>query len=243
MSEQFAWGFAVNILAALAAYAARTVSVPGAAIGVAFGTLLYGAFSFRGWLQLLVFFALGSIATRFRYGEKTARGLGEARGGARGARKAAAKCAIPAALAAGMLYRPGDAWQLAVAGAFAAALADTMGSEFGPLYARRARHPFTARALAPGTPGAISLAGTLAGLAGAGACAAAAVASGFVQPAGLWLLPCAALAASYLESVAGVMSPSRSPWRSEVRNLATSALGALLALVLARLFDLQAVRA
>jgi uncharacterized protein (TIGR00297 family) len=88
----------------------------------------------------------------------------------------AGNCLVPAALLLVGAPRAG------FAAAFAAALADTLGTEIGTLFGRRPFSPLTLRRLEPGTPGAVSLPGTLASAAGAAAIALAAVGLGVVPP-------------------------------------------------------------
>jgi uncharacterized protein (TIGR00297 family) len=85
-----------------------------------------------------------------------------------------ANCLVPAALLLLGLRA------VAFVGAFAAALADTLGTEIGTLFGRRPVSPLTFRAVAPGTPGAVSLPGTAASAAGAAAIAFAGAGLGLI---------------------------------------------------------------
>jgi uncharacterized protein (TIGR00297 family) len=89
---------------------------------------------------------------------------------------------------------------IAYVAAFGAALADTLGTEFGTLYGRRAFSPLGFRALPPGTPGAISWPGTAASLAGASVVAAA----GW----GLGLIPGTLVLAAALGGFVGALAES-----------------------------------
>jgi uncharacterized protein (TIGR00297 family) len=89
---------------------------------------------------------------------------------------------------------------VALAAAFAAALADTLGTEVGALYGRRAFSPLTLGARPAGSPGAVSLPGTLAGLAGAAAVGAAAAALHLVPASRIWIVAAAGLLGSLAES-------------------------------------------
>ena len=81
--------------------------------------------------------------------------------GRRGAANVVANCIVPIAFL--VLGSPAAAF----AGALSAALADTLGTEVGTLFGRNPRSPLTLEPLAPGTPGAVSRAGTAAAFAGA----------------------------------------------------------------------------
>src|SRR6185295_10310901 len=124
---------------------------------------------------MVAFFILGSAATRLGYRTKAARGIAQERGGARGWRHALANGGVPALLAslAGVTPSPlRDLLVVAYAGAVATAAADTCSSEIGKAYGRSTFLITSFRPVPPGTEGAISLEGTLGGLAGAAVVAA-----------------------------------------------------------------------
>jgi uncharacterized protein (TIGR00297 family) len=184
----------VNLVLAAAMGALHLVSRSGAVAGAVVGTLVLVAGGWGAYALLWVFFALGTAATRLGYSRKAASGTAQADGGRRGAANAAANCLVPAALLwLGLPYA-------AFAAAFGAALADTLGTEVGTLYGRRAFSPLTFVSLAPGTPGAVSLPGTAAAFLGAVLVAGAARALGLVSA------PAAAVVA--LAGFVGAMSES-----------------------------------
>ena len=171
----------VNAGVAAAAHRARAVSFSGAVGGAAVGTAILAAGGGGAYAVLWSFFLAGTVASRWGYREKAKRGTAQAREGRRGAEHVAANCLVAALIA---LLSPFQArWGLAFAACFAAALADTLGTEFESLYERRAFSPLGFRALPPGTPGAISWPGTAASLAGASVVAAAGWALGLVPAA------------------------------------------------------------
>jgi uncharacterized protein (TIGR00297 family) len=90
---------------------------------------------------------------------------------------------------------------VAYVAAFAAALADTLGTEVGSLYGRRPVSLLSAKAVAPGTRGAVSLPGLAAGLVGAGVIGVLAVIVGLIPIDLLWVVAAAGLAGSVFESV------------------------------------------
>ena len=167
---------ALNAAVACAMGALRVVSVSGAVAGGIAGAVILAAGGWGAYGLLWAFFLGGTLATRLGYRRKAALGVAQADSGRRGAAHVAANCLVPAALL--LVGAPGAAY----AAAFAAALADTLGTEVGTLFGRRPFSPLTFRRLEPGTPGAVSVPGTLASLAGAIAIALAAVALG-VSPA------------------------------------------------------------
>lgn len=145
-------------------------SVPGMVTGVllVFLTIVLGGVV---WVSMLVaFFVIGGLATKFRYEEKRMRGVAEPNRGARGTGNVLGNTAVAIAAVLGHAAVPGDSamqplFLFAFAGAIATALSDTLSSEIGGLYDRPMLITSFDR-VAPGTNGAISLEGTLAGAAG-----------------------------------------------------------------------------
>ncbi len=170
--------FGINAAVAGIAAALRVVRPSGALAGALLGTVVLG-FGGAGLYALLwVFFLGGTLATRFRRRRKEAIGKAEEAGGRRGAANVLANVAVPAfcALAAG-LGPYGDALRLAAAAALATALMDTVGTEIGQAFSSPTVLLPDFRRVPPGTDGAVSIAGTFAGLAAAALLAWAGVAA------------------------------------------------------------------
>ena len=156
-------------------YGLGTANVSGMLTGILLGvlTIVLGGF---GWFAVLIaFFAIGGLASKFRYDRKAARGVAEDNDGARGmsnvlANSGVALLAVIAA-AAGELVEPATIVSLAVpfafAGSLSTALGDTLSSEIGCLY-DNPRLITTFERVDPGTDGAVTWQGELAGLVGIG---------------------------------------------------------------------------
>lgn len=119
--------------------------------------------------MLLAFFVSSVVLSRI--GKTRKRGLVDiGKAGARDAMQVLANggvatlCAVVSAFVAAPLRW---AWVFAFAGAYAAATADTWGTEIGTLVRGRPRSLFTLRPIPTGLSGGITLAGTLAEAAGA----------------------------------------------------------------------------
>ncbi len=123
---------------------------------------------------------------------------------------------------------------MAFVGAFAAALADTLGTEIGTLFGKRPFSALTLRPLSPGTPGAISLQGTAASLAGAAAIAAAGAGLGLIPPGLVWVAALGGFLGALAESVLSAMG-RRFLFRldHEFANALNTFVGAMLALRIA----------
>jgi uncharacterized protein (TIGR00297 family) len=201
------------------------------------GTAITTGLGLRGLAVMVAFFVLGTAATRLGYANKARRGLAQERGGVRGWRHACANGAVPAALALLALVAPADTralWVLAYAASVATAAADTCASEIGKAYGRRAVLITTLRPVAPGTEGAVSTEGTLGGLAGGALVAAAGVAAGLYGWSFAALAAAAALVGSVAESVVGAVSERRGWMGNDLLNALNTAIGALVAVLLAR---------
>ncbi len=225
VSAALAWavaGAAVVVLTgqgtwtgALAGLGVATVSI----MGLGPGTLLP-----------LAIFVLGAGAlTRLGRSRKQATGAAEPNQGRRGGRHVAAKLGVPALLGlAGVFGAGGPPFSLAYAAALAGALADTSGTEVGPLGGGVALgiQGGRLRRLPHGTPGAMSAAGLLAAAAGAAAVAFGSSVSGLiagVTAAGV--VAAAGFGASLLESVIAATPVGR--WLGHFgRNLLVSVAAA-----------------
>lgn len=162
--QQRTW-LIVNALLAIVGFVAKTVNWSGFIGGAALGSALI---IFGGWqlyLVLLAFFVIGSGATKLGIRSKAKMGLAQEGGGRRGFSHAFANAGTATILAFLIATTALDApalWLAAVA-SLATAAADTVGSEIGQLIGRRPFMPLTFKRAEPGTEGAISLEGTLAG--------------------------------------------------------------------------------
>jgi uncharacterized protein (TIGR00297 family) len=117
---------------------------------------------------LLALFLLTFSATRFGRGKKQRLGVAEDKRG-RNAAQVAANLGVAGLGAAAALSHllPGTCYAVVVAAALAEATADTLASELGEVLGGQPVMVTTRHRVAPGTDGAISLAGTLAGSGGA----------------------------------------------------------------------------
>lgn len=173
----------------LVARRARALTITGALAAFAVGTLTYAAGTIGTTLLLLAFF-VPSVALS-RAGKARKRELVDTgKGGARDALQVLANggvatvCIIVWALAD--RASASSLWFLAFAGAYAAATADTWGTEMGTLAPGLPRSIVTGKPLATGLSGGVTAAGTAAEIAGA-------VLIALVTPAALVLaLPIAA---------------------------------------------------
>jgi len=223
-------GLAVNVALALAAYAARGVGAAGAIVGVLLGAVIWAFGGPGAFLLLFAFFVLGTAATKLGYARKLAAGIAQEKGGRRGPANAFSKTSIPAlaAIFAATTDRP-TLFLLALAGAFATAASDTGSSEIGKAFGRRTFLITTLRPVPRGTEGAVSLEGTLAGIAASLVVGGLGAWVGLYPPAGIGLVAVAALVATTLESLAGATLEKRGLLDNDSINFLNSLAGALVA--------------
>ena len=201
---------ALLVTAAFAAlaYALKMVSPGGAFGGLVLGTVIYASLGPQGFAVLALFVVGGSLLTRLGYGSKERAGTAQEGGGRRGAKNALANCAVPVfcAVLASLIGSPSFA--AAFVASLGAAFADTAESEVGQLYGHTPRLITTLRRVPPGTDGAVSLPGTLAGAAAATATAALGLALNLIEgPGAMLVVAIAALLGTVADSLIGALSP------------------------------------
>lgn len=167
---QLLTGLLLALLIAFAAYRARSLSRSGAVGAALVGAVIFGIGGWQWAVLLLAFFITSTSLTRAFKKRKT--GLSEkfSKGGQRDIGQVLGNGGL-AALFAGLWYFfPGEAWVWAAfAGSLAAVNADTWATELGVLNPRPPRLVTNlSKVVEKGTSGGISLAGTLASLAGSG---------------------------------------------------------------------------
>jgi uncharacterized protein (TIGR00297 family) len=232
----------VNTVLAIAGYALRSVDVSGALAGWILGCVIILGGGPPLYVALLAFFLLGTLATKLGYARKARLGLAQEKGGRRGAAHAFANVGVAAICAIACWRGLGFVPLFMGIAALATAASDTTASEIGQLFGKRAFVPLTFRRVEPGTEGAISIEGTLAGIIASVivAIAGTAVAEHHFRPGFtgnvvidrthvvLVIAACAFLG-SWLESILGSWNRKRgSPIANGTLNFANTMLGAFL---------------
>ncbi|WP_435364698.1 DUF92 domain-containing protein [Haloarchaeobius sp. DYHT-AS-18] len=163
----------VTLALGYVSYALQTASVEGMLTGILLSvlTIVLGGL---GWFSLLItFFGVGALATKFRYDIKKDRGVAEENDGARGTGNVLGNAAVAlasvlgfAAATVGLLPVDATYFLFAFAGSLSTALSDTLSSEVGAIF-DNPRLVTTWKRVEPGTDGAVTWQGELAGIAGA----------------------------------------------------------------------------
>jgi uncharacterized protein (TIGR00297 family) len=162
----FAIGAAASLAIAYAAYRTQSLDAGGALAAVVVGSATYGALGSAGAFVLFAFFFTSIALSRYGRARKRERLVDVGKTGPRDAMQVFANGGIAAACAVFSLH--GDPrFVAAFAGAFAAAAADTWGTEIGTLARAAPRSILTLRPIATGLSGGVTLVGTIAEVAGA----------------------------------------------------------------------------
>ena len=226
----------LNTLVAWAGYVSRSVGLSGAVTGALIGTIVFVCTGWSGWLMLIAAFLCAAITSRVGLRRKTLLGIEEERGGRRSAGNAIANTGIAAiaAFIAAVSYAHTGAL-IALTAALTAGASDTIASEMGKAFARRTWSIVPPRPVAPGTPGAMSFEGTAAGLIGAAALAALAMALGLIPSYALAPVVAGAMAGSLVESLLAATLEGPGILDNDSLNLINTAVAAFSAVSLAGL--------
>lgn len=227
MSGSLIAGIMVPAGFAMLAYALGMVSRGGALGGFGIAAPIYLSLGWQGFAVLALFVVGGSVLTRIGYKRKERSGTAESGGGRRGAKNALANggVAVLCALLAALTPYP-EVFAAAFVATLGAAFADTAESEVGQLYGGTPRLITTLAKAPPGTDGAVSLPGTLAGIVAAGLTAALGLAVGLVGGSGVAV---SVVAAAFLGTVADSFVGAFAP---QVGNEATNVVCTLAAAAL-----------
>ncbi len=190
---------AVGLAAAVAvlAFRARALSIGGAIAAFVIGALIFGRGGWPAAAVLFAFFIPSSLLSRVGAARK--RALSGEDGGPRSAWQVLANGGVAALCAIGGVHA-GAPLAAAFAGAFAAASADTWGTEIGLLSRTPPVSILTFRPLAPGRSGGVTALG-IAASAGGALCVAAIAALASVAP--FWSVAAGGFAGAVLDSILG----------------------------------------
>jgi uncharacterized protein (TIGR00297 family) len=226
----------MNVPLAITIWWARGVSLSGAITGATIGMAIYAGAGWRGWLMLVIAFGAAWVTSKVGLARKRVLGIDEARGGRRGAASALANCGLGALAALGVVFTPfHDAALLALATALTAGASDTVASEIGKAWGgHTVLITNLHHSVAPGTPGAVSLEGTGAGLAWAFLMTVTAGALGLLPYGSLWIVVLAAAIGSVVESALAATLEADHILNNHVLNFVNTFVAVVVALTLLR---------
>ena len=215
----------VNVAVALVTWRIGLVAASGAVAGALAGFLVVVFGGWGSYAVLWAFFLVGTAATKWGYRRKAEAKMAQADRGRRGAAHVVANVGVPALLLV-IGARP-----VAFVAAFAAALADTLGTEIGGLYGRRPFSVLRWKRLPVGTAGAVSAAGIAAGVVGAAFIGSVGVVAKLLPASGIAVVAAAGLVGSLAESVAHDLGSTRGfRFDHDFANAFNTLVGALVAL-------------
>ena len=222
---RIAVGLTVTVLLGYVAYVLKTASTEGMLTGVLLGLLAIVLGGYGWFAMLITFFGLGGLASKFRYSTKADRGIAQENAGARGsgnvlANSTVALVAVLGFAAGDSLGLPADLFLFAFAGSVATAMADTFSSEIGGLF-DTPRLLTSLQRVEPGTDGAITWQGELAGLVAAGIIAGIAAVFFDLGPAATATIVTAGTLGMTIDSVLGATLEGESLDNQSVNLLAT----------------------
>jgi len=230
LASQIPTAILVTAAFAALAYALGMISRSGALGGFLVGTAIYASLGPRGFTVLALFVVGGSLLTRLGYNSKQRTGTAQEHGGRRSARNALANCAV-ATLCAILAATGSEPFAAAFVASLGAAFADTAESEIGQLFSRTPRLITTLQQVPPGTDGAISVPGTVAGIGAAGLMATLGLVLGMLEAtASAFIVALAAFVGTIADSLIGDLSPRAG---NELTNVLCTLVAALLALIFA----------
>lgn len=205
------------------------------------GVLLWGTLGWQAYLVTLAYFAIGSAVTKVKLAEKEAAGIAEARAGVRGpgnvwgSALAGSICAIAVGLLRLSDSPASSLWipllTLGFVASFSTKLSDTCATEIGKAYGKRTFLITTLTPVPPGTEGAVSLEGTLAGGIGSAILATLAWAIGLISPSGIAICIVSAVVATTAESLIGATIEDQFDWLThDLVNMVNTLIGAAIAI-------------
>ena len=227
------WAAAFNTVIAWLGFRAGTVSISGAFGGAVVGVIIYAAGGAGAWILLFTAFLIATVTSRLGLKRKMLLGIAEERGGRRGAGNAFANCGVATLAAISAVATPyTSASMLALTAALAAGGSDTVASEIGKAWGRSTFLIVGFSRVKPGTPGAMSLEGTAAGIVAALALAALAVALGLIPSAAILAVVIAATVGALVESALGATLEPVGILNNDMLNFINTTVAAAVAIAL-----------
>jgi uncharacterized protein (TIGR00297 family) len=234
-ADRWAIGGLLTLLFTALARWVRGVTKAGAIAGAICCFALYAGGGSGAFAALIAVFALAWITTRLGYSRKQQLGIAERREG-RSASQVLANLGVAAACAA--IHAAGYSnplWLLAASAALSEAAADTVSSEVGQAFGDRPWLITNWKPVPAGTNGAVSLTGTLAGIAAAGIVSSVCLLCGLFPRSRLAVSIGAAILGTIADSFLGAWLERRHLLNNDSVNFLSTLVAALASLCLASL--------
>lgn len=166
--QQLLIGIGLALFVAYLARKAGSLSRSGAVAAAIIGGITFGLGGLLPAILLLTFFITSSLLSRVGGRRKLVVATAFEKGGERDYGQVFANGGIASLFVTLFALTNEKLWLIGMIGAFAAVIADTWATELGVLARRHPRLITTWSTVEPGTSGAVTLEGSMAGIAGAG---------------------------------------------------------------------------
>jgi uncharacterized protein (TIGR00297 family) len=224
----------VTLLFAAVGWAVGGVTLSGAAAGLVVAFALYYGIGSGAFGVLVTVFAITWIATHVGYARKQRLGVAESRRGRRNAGQVLANLGIAGICAAVAHIGRADWATVGAMAALAEAAADTASSECGKAWSNTAYRITDFHLVPPGTDGAVSAVGTLAGVAAAALVAVAATALQVVSWRAAIVIALAGIIGAAADSFLGATAERRGWMNNNAVNFVGTLFAALIAILASR---------
>src|SRR5215470_12887001 len=208
----------------------RGVTTSGAVAGAVVCFALLCAAGIGGFAALLTVFVLTWACTKLGYAKKQRLGTAEARSG-RNASQIVANLGIAGACALAFLTLRQSRWLVAMSAALAEAAADTVSSEMGQAVGGQPQLITNWNHVPAGTNGAVTAAGTVAGIFASAAVAAVCYGSGILGLRSALVCAAAGVAGMIADSFLGATMERRELLGNNGVNFISTAVAAMVAIV------------
>ena len=227
---RLAMALTVNVVLAGVSYRLEALDRSGWIAASVIGSVVLAFLGWRGYLVLLLFFLMGTLATRVGFRRKARIGVAQSRSGRRSAWNVLANGSVAATCALFSVVTPfPELFIVAFAGALASATADTLESEIGQLGGGPTVLITSLESVPVGTDGGVSATGTMAGALGSLALATCGGVIGLYRAELVAVVAMAGLVATLLESAVGASLERRGYVGNDAVNLFNTLSGAFLA--------------
>jgi len=230
---QWVVGVLLTLAFTLLARGMRGVTNSGAMAGAVICIVLYLCGGPGAFAALISVFALAWVTTRLGYQRKQKLGIAERREGRKASQVLANLGVAAACTAFSVTSHSRGLFLLAAAAALSEAAADTVSSEMGQAFGEKARLVTTWSIVPPGTDGAVSLVGTLAGGVAAGIVGSVCFVGGLLPRQWLAISAGAAILGMVADSFLGAWLERRHLINNDSVNFLSTLVAALAAFWLA----------
>ncbi|MFH1721002.1 MAG: DUF92 domain-containing protein [Candidatus Altiarchaeota archaeon] len=222
----------INLALVVVAYLAKFINFSGAIGGFLIGFMIYIFLGLPGFIVLITFFFMGSIASKFGYSIKEGDEVCQEHKGKRSFKHALANCLVGVYLAFLYFASGNPRFILGFVGSFSATMADTISSELGQMVGQKPRLITTFEIVKIGTDGGVTFSGTLLGMVASLLLGVLSMVVGLLTPQNLWIILGAGLAGTTIDSILGAVYERKKKATNEAVNFFCSLSGALFAVMM-----------